>query len=102
MRRLDLSDSSQGRRISTFAFWLVVALCAVGATLWIHGEDTGHGDVWDWLDWLEGALASVAASFLVVGTVWASTMVAIRRLETRRVRRAMKRSAEAQRQSVGS
>ena len=93
MRRIEIRD--RGRHwVSPAIFWALVGLCAVGATVWVYAEDTRHGDVWDWLDWLEAVLATTAASFLIVGVLWVSTIAATKRLELRRVRRALKRSAE--------
>jgi hypothetical protein len=44
---------------------VVFGLATGGFLYWIHHRDTTHGDMWDWSDWLEAALASTAAGLLV-------------------------------------
>ena len=69
-------------------FWIAVTLAAVGMTVWIHARDTGHGDHWDWSDWLEGVFAAVSAGLIGVGIVWVAAQAALDRLTGRRTRTA--------------
>jgi hypothetical protein len=68
-------------------FWASVAAAAVGIALWIHARDTGHGDRWDWSDWLEAALAASALGFVAVGLGWLGVSAVLARHRGRREER---------------
>jgi hypothetical protein len=48
------------------AYAVVFVVVSVAIGYWIHHRDTSHGDHWDWSDWLEAVLASLAAGLVVI------------------------------------
>jgi hypothetical protein len=52
-------------------FWIASLAAGAGFVAVTHWRDTSHGgDNWDWFDWLEATVSSLAAGLLVVGLVW--------------------------------
>ena len=61
------------------AFVILFAVATAAAGYWIHHRDTTHGDHWDWSDWLEAILASLAVGLLLAGGLLKVAGFAVRR-----------------------
>ena len=63
---------TDGRRPSAteLFFWVASVAAGAGILALVHWQDTGRGDVWDWFDWLEAVVSSLAAGLVLVGLVW--------------------------------